>query len=183
MFLILSISDILYHDISDYPYKWIVLRMQPIGHIWIIFYSYSICLMCLKFIGSQNSASFHQCLNKQTTTTADYVHDKCINPKIRVYSTVFALHPCILSNYAHHFCCTLTTVRGSLTSKQSLLRVLGVTGGCFFICAQWRLWKEWTVIILHIVAESLLLSLWINLYCPSYGGRFNKQSITAFNRS
>jgi hypothetical protein len=111
------------------------------------------------------------------------VHDKCINSKIRVYSTVFALHPCSLSNYAHHFCCTLTTVRGSLTSNQSLLRVLGVTSGRFFICAQWRLWKEWTVIILHIAAESLLLSLWINLYCSSYGGRFNKQSITAFNRS
>jgi hypothetical protein len=89
-FLILSISDILYHEIdphglsillllvgnlkcklkrpvclgtkslctyisvwqkqSDNDYKWIKLNMQPIGHIWIILYNYSIWLLYLESI-------------------------------------------------------------------------------------------------------------------------------------
>jgi hypothetical protein len=155
LFHLLQISIVNWNGIdwqkqSDYPYKWMVLRIQPIGHLWIIFYIYSICLMCLEFIGCQNFVSFHPCLcviyinvsslllsnqcYKQTITTTDYVHDKWMNSKIRVYSTIFALHPCILSNYAHHLCCTLTAIRWTSTSKQSLMHVLGVTSGCFFTC-------------------------------------------------
>jgi hypothetical protein len=138
-----------------------------------------------------NWYSYQRRFNKQIITATSYMHDKWMNSSMRIQSheeNTFYL-PCI-----HVFCLIMLIICVVLSL---LSEELQQANNHWYMFLVWQVylksigWKSILeksalclfclyvfCIIIPIVAESFLLSSLIELYCPSYERRFNKQTIT-----